>query len=90
MQMAIAAVAHVSVFSAKPYYYLPATSAHAKVRQETIETALEINEGEEQKPAMLKETTTQVEAPKTSVTESVQDIVVEGGQRVSSLTSPRT
>ena len=34
---------------------------------------------------MLKETTTQVEAPTTTVIESVQDIVVEGGQRVSSL-----
>lgn len=87
MQMAIAAVAHVYVFSAKPYYFLPASSpVHATVRQERIETALEIDEGEEQKPAMLKETMTQVEAPTTSVKESVQDIVVEGGQRVSSLT----
>lgn len=86
MQMAIAAVAHVFVFSAKPYHFLPASSsAYGKVTKETIEASLEIDEGEEQKPAVLKETKTQVEAPRTSVTESVQDIVVEGAQRVSSL-----
>lgn len=82
IEMAIAAVAHVYVFSAKPYHFLPTSPAHGKVTKETIETALEIDEEEEQKPAVLKETTTQVEAPATSVTESVQDIVVEGGQRV--------
>lgn len=84
MQMAIAAVAHVFVFSAKPYHFLPASSAYGKVRKETIEADLEIEEGDKHKPAVFKETTTQVEAPTTSVTESVQDIVVEGGQRVSS------
>jgi hypothetical protein len=82
MQMAIAAVAHVFVFSTKPYQFLPA-SAHGKVKKETIEAKLDIDEGGEHKPAVLKETTTQVEAPRTSVTESVQDIVVGGGQRVS-------
>lgn len=82
IEMAIAAVAHVFVFSAKPYNFVPASSAHGKVTKETIEATLDIDEGGEQKPAMLKETTTQVEAPKTSVKESVQDIVVEGGQRV--------
>ncbi|KAJ1437117.1 Organic solute transporter subunit alpha/Transmembrane protein [Sesbania bispinosa] len=79
--MAIAAVAHVFVFSAKPYHFIPA-STYGKVTKETTEAALEIDEGDKQKPAMLKETKTQVEAPRTSVTESVQDIVVEGGQRV--------
>ncbi|KAK7328765.1 hypothetical protein VNO77_22884 [Canavalia gladiata] len=82
IEMAIAAVAHVFVFSAKPYHFLPASSAHGKVTKETIEAALVIDEGDRQKPAVLKETTTQAEAPRTSVTESVQDIVVEGGQRV--------
>ncbi|KAJ1439939.1 Organic solute transporter subunit alpha/Transmembrane protein [Sesbania bispinosa] len=81
IEMAIAAVAHVFVFSAKPYHFIPA-STYGKVTKETTEAALEIDEGDKQKPAMLKETTTQVEAPRTSVTESVQDIVVEGGQRV--------
>ncbi|KAK2449821.1 hypothetical protein P8452_13540 [Trifolium repens] len=81
IEMAIAAVAHVFVFSTKPYNFLPA-SAHGKVKKETIEAKLDIDEGGEHKPAVLKETTTQVEAPRTSVTESVQDIVVGGGQRV--------
>ncbi|KAK4266075.1 hypothetical protein QN277_027047 [Acacia crassicarpa] len=80
IEMAIAAVAHTCVFSAKPYYFLPA-SAYGKVTQETIEGSVKLNEGEE-KPAVLEETETQVEAPGTSITESVQDIVVEGGQRV--------
>jgi len=85
MQMAIAAVAHVFVFSAKPYNFVPASSALGKVTKETVEATLDIDEGGEQKPAVLKEKTTQVEAPRTSVKESVQDIVIEGGQRVSSL-----
>lgn len=86
MQMAIAAIAHVFVFSAKPYYLLPAASACGKVTKETTEAAIAIDEGDDQKPAaLLKETTTEVEAPRTSVKESVQDIVVGGGQRVSSL-----
>lgn len=80
MQMAIAAVAHVFVFSAKPYHFVPAIG---KVTEERIEATLDIDEEGEKKAAVLKESTTQVEAPRTSVTESVQDIVVEGGQRVS-------
>ncbi|TKY72885.1 LAZ1-like 2 [Spatholobus suberectus] len=81
IEMAIAAVAHVFVFSATPYHFLP-SSAYGKVAKETIEAALEIDEGNKHKPAVLKETMTQVEAPRTSITESVQDIVVGGGQRV--------
>nr|KYP62198.1 Transmembrane protein 184C family [Cajanus cajan] len=80
IEMAIAAVAHVFVFSAKPYHFLP--SAYEKVTKETTEAALEIDEGKKKKPAVVEEITTKVEAPRTSVTESVQDIVVEGGQRV--------
>ncbi|KAG2398674.1 hypothetical protein LR48_Vigan04g015700 [Vigna angularis] len=79
--MAVAAVAHVFVFSAKPYQFLP-SAAYGKVRKETKEAALEIDEENRQKAALLKETSTRVESPRTSVTESVQDIVVEGGQRV--------
>ncbi|KAG5006292.1 hypothetical protein JHK85_024834 [Glycine max] len=82
IEMAIAGVAHVFVFSAKPYHFLP-PPAYGKVSKETIEAALEIDEGNKQKSAVLKEKITQVEAPTTSVTESVQDIVVEGGQRFS-------
>ncbi|XP_019415604.1 PREDICTED: protein LAZ1 homolog 2 isoform X3 [Lupinus angustifolius] len=82
IEMAIAAVAHVYVFSAEPYHFLPA-SAYGKVTEEKIEADVKIDEGDgEEKSAVVKETTTQVEAPRTSVKESVQDIVVEGGQRV--------
>ncbi|XP_052732344.1 protein LAZ1 homolog 2 isoform X2 [Vigna angularis] len=81
VEMAVAAVAHVFVFSAKPYQFLP-SAAYGKVRKETKEAALEIDEENRQKAALLKETSTRVESPRTSVTESVQDIVVEGGQRV--------
>lgn len=81
--MAIAAVAHTFVFSAKPYQFLPA-SPSVSITNETIEGCMKLNEDEE-KPAVLDETVTQVEAPGTSIKESVQDIVVEGGQRVNSL-----
>ncbi|KAK7411844.1 hypothetical protein VNO78_03287 [Psophocarpus tetragonolobus] len=80
IEMAIAAVAHVFVFSAKPYHFL--LSTHGTIRKETIDAALEIDEGNRQKRAVLEERMTKVEAPRTSVKESVQDIVVEGGQRV--------
>ncbi|KAL9314610.1 hypothetical protein ACSQ67_020062 [Phaseolus vulgaris] len=81
IEMAVAAVAHVFVFSAKPYNF-PPSAAYGKVRKETKEGALEIDDENRQKAALLKETSTRVESPRTSVTESVQDIVVEGGQRV--------
>lgn len=44
MQMAIAGVAHVFVFSAKPYHFLP-PAAYGKITKETIGAALEIDEG---------------------------------------------
>ncbi|KAJ7956003.1 protein LAZ1-like 2 isoform X1 [Quillaja saponaria] len=81
IEMAIAAVAHVFVFSAKPYQFLP-VSEYGKVTQETIKAEVVLEEGNEEKSAEIERTETQVEAPGTSVKESVQDIVVEGGQRV--------
>ncbi|GJS38995.1 protein LAZ1 homolog 2 [Tanacetum coccineum] len=81
IEMAIAAVAHVFVFTAKPYHFLPA-SKYGKVSTRTIKEAVKVEEGDEEKPAVIEKTETQVEAPGTSVTESVQEIVVEGGQHV--------
>ncbi|KAK3213366.1 hypothetical protein Dsin_018072 [Dipteronia sinensis] len=81
IEMAIAAVAHVFVFSVEPYRYLP-VSEHGKVTTEKTEEAVTIEEGDKEKPALLEKTETQIEAPGTSITESVQDIVVEGGQHV--------
>ncbi|KAK3034517.1 hypothetical protein RJ639_032506 [Escallonia herrerae] len=81
IEMAIAAVAHVYVFSATPYHFLPA-SEYGKVATETTKAMLKIEEGDEQKPAVYEKKETEVKSPGTSIKESVQDIVVEGGQHV--------
>lgn len=84
-QMAFAAIAHVFVFSAQPYHcFLLASDHHyGRVTTKMEKKMLEIEEGKEKKPAVVERTETQVKAPGTSITESVQDIVVEGGQQVS-------
>lgn len=84
LQMAIAAVAHIFVLSAEPYRYIP-VSACGVATIETIKGASEVKEGKDKKSALVERMETHVEAPGTSVTESVQDIVLEGGQRVSSV-----
>ncbi|XAR67209.1 hypothetical protein NMG60_11013687 [Bertholletia excelsa] len=76
IEMAIAAVAHVFVFSAKPYHFM-SNSVTTKTSKAEVKV-----EGDEEKSAVLKKTQTKVEAPGTSVKESIQDIVVEGGQHV--------
>ncbi|EXC35621.1 hypothetical protein L484_000780 [Morus notabilis] len=78
IEMAIAAVAHVFVFSAEPYHYIPA-SEYGKVTTERTKGEVKL-EGDT--PAVLEKQETKVEAPGTSVTESVQDIVLKGGQHV--------
>lgn len=84
LQMAIAAVAHMFVFSAKPYHYLP-PSEHGKVVAEKTEEIVTVEEGFKEKPAVLENSEMQIQGPGTSITKSVQDIVVEGGQHVSSV-----
>lgn len=81
-QMAIAAVSHVYVFPLEPYRFLP-VSEYGKVTTETTKEALKLEEGDKENSAVLEKKETKVEATGTSVTESVQDIVVEGGQHVS-------
>ncbi|GKV24714.1 hypothetical protein SLEP1_g34295 [Rubroshorea leprosula] len=81
IEMAVAAVAHMFVFSGDPFHYTSA-SEHGKITTETTKAAIKVEEGDEEKPALLEKTETQVEAPGTSITESVQDIVLEGGQHV--------
>ncbi|KAF7837544.1 protein LAZ1-like protein 2 isoform X1 [Senna tora] len=83
IEMAIAAVAHIFVFSAKPYYHFLPTSGNVQVRKEKKKTSMKIDEGDKEKVAVVEEATAQVESPRTSIKESVQDIVVEGGQRPS-------
>ncbi|KAM1174028.1 hypothetical protein ACFX13_027285 [Malus domestica] len=79
IEMAIAAVAHMFVFSTEPYHYITAYE-YGKVTTETTKAEVKLEEGDA--PARLEKTETKVEAPGTSITESVQDIVVDGGQRV--------
>ncbi|EYU28318.1 hypothetical protein ABFS82_12G129800 [Erythranthe guttata] len=84
IEMAIAAIAHIFVFSAKPYrHYFVAASHYGEVttHQET-KAMVNIEEGDKDKPALLEKKETEVKAPGTNIKESVQDIVVEGGQKV--------
>ncbi|GMH17841.1 hypothetical protein Nepgr_019682 [Nepenthes gracilis] len=82
IEMATAAIAHVFVFSAKPYQSAP-ISGYVKITTQTGKTSAKIEEGEEKKPAaMVERIETEVKSPRTSITQSVQDIVLEGGQQV--------
>ncbi|CAH9097595.1 unnamed protein product [Cuscuta epithymum] len=81
IEMAIAAIAHIFVFSAKPYHhFLRAPPVYGeKITARKTETLLNLDE---EKPTLIEKTETEVKAPGTSVKESVQDIVVGGGQQV--------
>lgn len=81
IEMAIAAVAHVFVFSTEPYLYI-ASPEYTKIATETTKAVMKVEEDRKEKSAHFEKTETQVEAPGTSIRESVQDIVVEGGQHV--------
>ncbi|KAK9075938.1 hypothetical protein SSX86_004268 [Deinandra increscens subsp. villosa] len=81
IEMAVAAIAHVFVFSAKPYHFFP-VSEYGKVSTNTVEEVVKVEEGNGEKSTLVEKTETLVEAPGTSVKESMQEIVVEGGQHV--------
>ncbi|XP_057806612.1 protein LAZ1 homolog 2 [Salvia miltiorrhiza] len=81
IEMAIAAIAHIFVFSAKPYHFIPPPT-YGKVTTQETTSVVEIEEGDKEEEAVVEETETKVEAPGTNIKESVQDIVVEGGQKV--------
>lgn len=72
--MAVAAIAHTFVFSARPYHFLPA-SENSRVATERTEAMLKTRKGDERNPTAYE---------RTSVRESVQDIVVQGGHHVRS------
>ncbi|CAH1432070.1 unnamed protein product [Lactuca virosa] len=80
IEMAIAAMAHTFVFSAKQYHYM-SVSEYGKLSTQKTKEVVEVDE-ENPKPTHIEKMETQVEAAGTSVKESVQDIVVEGGQHV--------
>ncbi|PHT75684.1 Protein LAZ1 -like protein 2 [Capsicum annuum] len=79
LEMAVAAIAHVFVFSAKPYHFVP-TSLYEEISARKVEKTLNIEDRE--KSAVVEKIEAKVEVPGTSVAESVQDIVVGGGQKV--------
>lgn len=76
-QMAIAAMAHLFVFPAEPYHYIP-VSEYGKITAETSKMEVKLDDGR----GLVETTETQVEASGTSIKESVQDIVIDGGQHV--------
>ncbi|XP_010520531.1 PREDICTED: protein LAZ1 homolog 2 isoform X2 [Tarenaya hassleriana] len=81
IEMAIAAVAHIFVFPIEPYRYITAPR-NGMVTTETNKSKVTVEEHGKETPTVLEETEIQVETPRTSVKESVQDIVVDGGHHV--------
>ncbi|XP_057545462.1 protein LAZ1 homolog 2 isoform X2 [Amaranthus tricolor] len=82
IEMAIAAIAHIFVFSTKPYNFVTVTE-YGRISTQTEKKIVSIKEeGKEKGPAMIEKTETEIKAPGTSITESVQDIVMEGGHQV--------
>ncbi|XP_021750162.1 protein LAZ1 homolog 2 [Chenopodium quinoa] len=81
IEMAVAAIAHVYVFSAKAYHFIP-ISEYGKISTRTEKTVVDIEKGKDKGPTMIEKTETEVKAPGTSISESVQDIFREGGQQV--------
>ena len=82
--MTIAAVVHVYVFPAEPNRSLPVPECGEVTSVET-KTKLKVEEDAGGKPAIVKQTEMRVEAPGTSITECVQDVVLGGGEHGSFL-----
>lgn len=75
IEMAIAAVAHIFVFPVEPYHYIPVSEC-GKITGK--KTEVKLDEGGD----VVEKKETHVEASGTSIKESVQDIVMDGGQHV--------
>jgi hypothetical protein len=82
--MAIAAVAHAYVFNVEPYQQHIPVLAHGEVtcEESKMEVKLDVNDDTSSTPTTIEEQETHVEAPGTSIKESVQDVVLGGGQHV--------
>ncbi|KAL9248755.1 LAZ1 homolog 2-like protein [Drosera capensis] len=75
IEMAIAAVAHVYVFSAEPYQSTP-ISEYGKITTETERMTVKVGQGKECKPATtIAKQEREMKSPKTSITESVVEDV---------------
>lgn len=85
--MAIAAVAHAYVFTVEPYQHVPAVPPdHGEVICQESKMEVEVDVVDDDTggtPATMAQQETHVEAPGgTSIKESVQDVVLGGGQHV--------
>ncbi|PKA53575.1 hypothetical protein AXF42_Ash009071 [Apostasia shenzhenica] len=81
IEMAIAAVAHIYVFPVEPYRFVP-VSEYGKITSTETKAEADIEGGETGKAVIVEQTETCIEAPGTSITESVQDVVLGGGEHV--------
>ncbi|KAH0454041.1 hypothetical protein IEQ34_018365 [Dendrobium chrysotoxum] len=80
IEMAVAAIAHIYVFPAKAYQFMR-VSPHGKVT--STQTIAKANlEDHEKKAAIVEQKKACIEAPGTSITKSVQDVVIGGGEHV--------
>ncbi|CAD6211495.1 unnamed protein product [Miscanthus lutarioriparius] len=84
IEMAIAAVAHAYVFTVEPYQQRIPVLDHGEVtcEESKMEAKLDVNDDTSSTPPTIEEQETHVEAPGTSIKESVQDVVLGGGQHV--------
>ncbi|OQU92413.1 protein LAZ1 homolog 2 isoform X2 [Sorghum bicolor] len=86
IEMAIAAVAHAYVFTVEPYQHIPVPDDpdHGEVtcEESKMEAKLDVNDDTSSTPTTIEQQETHVEAPGTSIKESVQDVVLVGGHHV--------
>lgn len=80
--MAAAAIAHVYVFSIEPYKNLP-VSEYGKITSIESKTKVKLDQNVKTGPVTVEQKETQVESPRTRITESVQDVFLGGGEHVS-------
>ncbi|XP_066378865.1 protein LAZ1 homolog 2-like isoform X2 [Miscanthus floridulus] len=75
--------AHAYVFTVEPYQRIPVLD-HGEVtcEESKMEAKLDVNDDTSSTPTTIEQQETHVEAPGTSIKESVQDVVLVGGQHV--------
>ncbi|EEC75446.1 hypothetical protein OsI_11982 [Oryza sativa Indica Group] len=83
IEMAIAAVAHAFVFNVEPYQHIPVVE-HGEITSEESKLEVKVDSDDDSNgtPTTIEEKETHVEAPGTSIKESVQDVVIGGGHHV--------
>ncbi|XP_047043238.1 protein LAZ1 homolog 2-like [Lolium rigidum] len=83
VEMAIAAIAHAFVFGVEPYKRIPLPEHGEFSRHESkMELKVDVGDSNNGAPATVGQKETHVKTPGTSIKESVQDVVLGGGQHV--------